>query len=154
MEAFRTRQFLFSLFLGALLVCATSSASAQTYKAEGLNEAPPKELAAPIRAALSQTGIRVAGPSGPVCDLWLGKAVPDLLFTNAVSTASINPSTLTSSRKFEPVTALPDWDLVWLTSIASQKRSALVSAANTPIGMETFPVLAPSLTPVREMAIF
>jgi len=76
MEAFRTRQFLLSLFFLALLVCATSSASAQTYKAEGLNEAPPKELAAPIRAALSQTGIRVAGPSGPVCDLWLGKAVP------------------------------------------------------------------------------
>jgi len=76
MEGFRTRQFLLSLFFLALLVCATSSASAQTYKAEGLNEAPPKELAAPIRAALSQTGIRVVGPSGPVCDLWLGKAVP------------------------------------------------------------------------------
>jgi hypothetical protein len=76
MEAFRPRQFLcISLFLG-LCVSAGSSVSAQNYKAEALNEAPPKELAAPIQAALSQTGIRVTGPSGPVLDLWLGKAVP------------------------------------------------------------------------------
>jgi len=76
MEAFRPRQFLYiSLFL-ALFVSAGSSVSAQNYKAEALNEAPPKELAASIQAALSQTGIRVTGPSGTVCDLWLGKAVP------------------------------------------------------------------------------
>jgi hypothetical protein len=75
MVAFRTRQFLSGFFLFALLACALSNASAQSYKAEALNEAPPKELAAPIQAALSQTGIRVTGPSGPVCDLWLGKAI-------------------------------------------------------------------------------
>lgn len=76
MVAIRTRQFLSgSLFL-ALLFCVPKNASAQSYNAETLNEAPPKELAAPIQAALSQTGIRVTGPSGPVCDLWLGKAVP------------------------------------------------------------------------------
>ena len=75
MEAFRTRQFLSSSFLLALL-CTASNVSAQSYKAEALNEAPPKELAAPIQAALSQAGIRFTGPSGPVCDLWLGKAVP------------------------------------------------------------------------------
>ena len=76
MVAFHARQFLYSfLFLG-LLLSVSSCASAQSYKAEALNEAPPKELAAPIQAALSQTGIRVTGPSGPVCDLWLGKAVP------------------------------------------------------------------------------
>lgn len=76
MLAFRTRQFLSSFLFLALLACAASNASAQSYKAEALNEAPPEELAAPIQAALSQTGIRVTGPSGPVCDLWLGKAVP------------------------------------------------------------------------------
>lgn len=76
MVAFRTRQFLSgSLFL-ALLFCVPRNALAQNYKAEALGEPPPKELAAPIQAALSQTGIRVTGPSGPVCDLWLGKAVP------------------------------------------------------------------------------
>lgn len=76
MEAFGTRQFLSgSLFL-ALLFTVPTNASAQTYKAEALHEVPPKELAAPIQAALSPTGIRVTGPSGPICDLWLGKAVP------------------------------------------------------------------------------
>lgn len=76
MDAFRKRQFLSSFFLFALLACASSKASAQSYKADALNEAPPSELSAAIRNALSATGIRVTGPSGPVCDLWLGKAVP------------------------------------------------------------------------------
>lgn len=76
MVAFRTRQFLSGSLLLALFFCIPRNAWAQSYKAEALNEAPPKELAAPIQAALSQTGIRVTGPSGPVCDLWLGKAVP------------------------------------------------------------------------------
>lgn len=77
MVAFRTRQFLSSFFLFALLACASGNASAQSYKAEALNEAPPSELSAAIRNALFATGIRVSGPSGPVCDLWLGKAVPE-----------------------------------------------------------------------------
>ncbi|HKW64415.1 MAG TPA: hypothetical protein VJN89_17825 [Candidatus Acidoferrum sp.] len=76
MVALRTRQFLYSPFFLALLLCAAGNAAAQSYKAEPLNEPLPKELAAPIQTALSQTGIRVSGPSGPVCDLWLGKAVP------------------------------------------------------------------------------
>lgn len=67
-------------FLGPLLLCfflcALRTACAQSYKAEPLNEAPPNELAAPIRSALSSTGVRVTGPSGPLCDIWLGKAVP------------------------------------------------------------------------------
>jgi hypothetical protein len=76
MEAFRTRQFLSSFLFLALLVFAPGKTFAQTYKAEALNEEPPKELAAPIRAALSQTGIRITGPSGLLCDLWVGKGVP------------------------------------------------------------------------------
>lgn len=76
MEAFRTRQFQSSFLFLALLVFAPGKTFAQSYKAEALNEEPPKELAAPIRAALSPTGIRVTGTSGPLCDLWLGKAVP------------------------------------------------------------------------------
>lgn len=76
MVAFRTRQFLYTFLFLALLLFLPGHVSAQNYKAEALNEAPPKELAAPIQAALSQTAIRVTGPGGPVCDLWLGKAVP------------------------------------------------------------------------------
>src|SRR6266705_567804 len=75
MEAFRTRQFVHSFFPVFFLI-APAIASAQGYKAHTLNEAPPNELAAPVRNALSSTGIRITGPRGPVCDLWLGKAVP------------------------------------------------------------------------------
>ena len=37
-----------------------------------------------------------------------GSAVPDLLFTSPISALSKNPSSFTSSRKFEFVTAWPD----------------------------------------------
>ncbi|PYU01683.1 MAG: hypothetical protein DMG38_02340 [Acidobacteria bacterium] len=76
MEAFRTRQWLYAFLLSHSLLLAAGSAFAQSYKAEPLNEAPPNELAAAVRTALSSTGIRVTGPSGPLCDIWLGKAVP------------------------------------------------------------------------------
>ena len=39
--------------------------------------------------------------------------MPDFDFTRPMSLALMLPSTVTSSRKLEPVTALPDWDLVW-----------------------------------------
>ncbi|HKW35169.1 MAG TPA: hypothetical protein VJN92_19305 [Candidatus Acidoferrum sp.] len=87
MVAFRTRQFLSSFLFLALLLSLPNNAPGQNYKAETLNEAPPKELAAPIQAALSQTGIRVTGPGGPVCDLWLGKAVPGK--ANALQTLGV-----------------------------------------------------------------
>ncbi len=74
MRIVRSRSFLFGCFL-ALSLCA-GNASAQGYKAEALSEAPPQDLAAPVREALSASGIRVTGPGGPVCDIWLRKAVP------------------------------------------------------------------------------
>ena len=69
------RALVFSLFL-TLCLAAAGSAGAQSYKAEALNEPPPSDLAASVRTALSSTGIRVTGPSGALCDVWLGKAVP------------------------------------------------------------------------------
>src|SRR6266566_3132326 len=70
MKTFPSRTSLFCLFLALCL------AAAQSYKAEALSEPPPSELAAPVRNAVSATGIRVTGPSGALCDIWLGKAVP------------------------------------------------------------------------------
>ncbi|PYT78731.1 MAG: hypothetical protein DMG42_00190 [Acidobacteria bacterium] len=75
MKTFPSRTSLFCLFL-ALCLAAAESAAAQSYKAEALSEPPPSELAAPVRNAVSATGIRVTGPSGALCDIWLGKAVP------------------------------------------------------------------------------
>src|SRR5207244_794115 len=63
MKTFPSRTSLFCLFL-ALCLAAAESAAAQSYKAEALSEPPPSELAAPVRNAVSATGIRVTGPSG------------------------------------------------------------------------------------------
>src|SRR6266478_9749757 len=77
-----------------------------------------------------------------------GREVPDLDFTSDASTASINPSTFTSSRKLELVTALPDCDFVWLTSMASVNRSAFVSPRKKLTGTLTLPGdETPSVTP-------
>jgi hypothetical protein len=75
MTFFRQRGAISGLFLAFLLSIA-GSAAAQSYKAEILNEAPPQELAASVRDTLASTGIRVTGPGGPICDLWLRKAIP------------------------------------------------------------------------------
>ena len=76
MVAFRKGLFLSGSLFFALLFCVPRNASAQNYKVVALTEAPPGELSAAVRNALSSTGIRVTGPSGPLCDLWLAKAVP------------------------------------------------------------------------------
>src|SRR5207248_300387 len=68
------------------------------------------------------------------------KTVPDFDFTSDTSIASMNPSTLTSSRKFVLLTGLPACDLVWAVSMESTNLSALVSPTKTPIKTETFPV--------------
>lgn len=75
MKTLSLRALPFSLFL-TLCLAAAGPAAAQGYKAEALNEPPPSELAASVRTALSATGIRVSGPGGALCDIWLGKAVP------------------------------------------------------------------------------
>jgi hypothetical protein len=48
-----------------------------SYSVEVLAEAPPEAIAAPVREALQQEGLRVLDAEGsPVVDLWLRKAVP------------------------------------------------------------------------------
>ncbi len=75
MKIFQSRSFFFSVFL-VLYLGTVAYAPAQGYKAEALSEAPPKELAGTVGEALSPTGIRVMGPGGALCDIWLRKAVP------------------------------------------------------------------------------
>jgi len=74
MKILRSRGLFFAFFF-ALSFCLTDYVSAQGYKAEALSEAPPTELAGPVREALSPTAIRVSGPGGVLCDIWLRKAV-------------------------------------------------------------------------------
>ncbi|MFQ5928023.1 MAG: hypothetical protein ACE5MH_11395, partial [Terriglobia bacterium] len=52
------------------------NAAAQTYKVETFSAPPPSQLAPALRATLASEAIRVVGPEGPFCELWLRKAVP------------------------------------------------------------------------------
>ncbi len=63
-----------SLLLAALY--AASSAAAQTYKVETVNDPAPQELPAPVRDSLASQALRVSGPQGAVCEIWLRKALP------------------------------------------------------------------------------
>lgn len=51
-------------------------AAAQGYQAETVELAPPEELAAEVRQELSSKAVRVTGPEGPLCEIWLRAAVP------------------------------------------------------------------------------
>ena len=63
------------LRLGFFLFFA-ASASAQSYKAEMVNDPAPQELSAEVRGALSDSALRVSGPQVPICEIWLRKAIP------------------------------------------------------------------------------
>lgn len=64
-----------SILLLACLALA-SGARAQDYKAETFDAPAPAELAPAIRETLSGTAVRVIGPDGPVCEIWLRNPVP------------------------------------------------------------------------------
>ncbi len=63
------------LFLSAAAL-ATADAAAQSYKVETATLPAPQELAAPVRDALSADALRVTGPQGPLCEIWLRKDLP------------------------------------------------------------------------------
>src|ERR1043166_8357752 len=68
-----------------------------------------------------------------------GSAVPDLDLTNEMSELFRFPSTVISSRKFDPVTGIPLWPLVWLISELFTAPFALVSPNRTFMGTVTLP---------------
>ncbi|HYL09208.1 MAG TPA: hypothetical protein VEU31_00600, partial [Candidatus Acidoferrales bacterium] len=53
-----------------------SAGAVGAYTAERFSAAPPPEVSAAVREALSNDGIRVQGPDGPLCEIWLRKAIP------------------------------------------------------------------------------
>lgn len=69
-----------SIIVASAIVAALigPSASAQdSYSTEVLSEAPPEDLAAPIRETLAEEGIRVLDAKGePYLDLWLRTSLP------------------------------------------------------------------------------
>lgn len=59
----------------ALLLAGGQAAMAQ-YRAERVTAAPPQELAPAVREVLDSSAIRVVGPEGALCEVWLRKDVP------------------------------------------------------------------------------
>lgn len=57
------------------LLCAAPLA-AQAYRAEAFTGRPPDVVAAAARALLSESAVRVLGPEGALCEIWLRKQVP------------------------------------------------------------------------------
>lgn len=71
----RRSQYFAGLAVVALL-CFSSAAVAQDYKAAAGTAPVPPEISAPVRALLSPASISVTGPSGPLCEIWLRAAIP------------------------------------------------------------------------------
>jgi hypothetical protein len=61
--------------LVVLLAARLTPARAADQKVDVLKEAPTG-LAADVAAAISDTGVRISGKDGVVCDLWLAREVP------------------------------------------------------------------------------
>jgi hypothetical protein len=68
------RSILFLVF--ALMLCGATRVSAQTYKVESASADLPQELSAAMRAELSSQTLRVSGPNGIICEIWVRKVVP------------------------------------------------------------------------------
>jgi hypothetical protein len=66
----------FTTLLLVLVLGPAGNAAAQTYKVETVSAAAPQELAPAVREVLSGDALRVVGPNGPLCEIWLRKVVP------------------------------------------------------------------------------
>ena len=70
-----TTQRLSPIFFALILFLFAATARAQAYKVESAGSAAPEELASPVRDALAGNSLRVSGPQGAICEIWLRKAV-------------------------------------------------------------------------------
>jgi hypothetical protein len=64
---------LLSLFV--LMLCGAAQVSAQSYKVESVSADPPDALNAAVRAEFAQQALRVSGPDGIICEIWVRKVV-------------------------------------------------------------------------------
>jgi len=60
----------------AASLCAASQAAAQSYKLEKAAAPPPAALSAAVRDTLPNEVLRVTGPKGLLCELWVRKSLP------------------------------------------------------------------------------
>jgi hypothetical protein len=74
-EMIRRSQYFAGLAV-VVLLCFSSAAAAQDYKAAASTVPVPPEISAAVRALLSPASISVTGPSGPLCEIWLRASIP------------------------------------------------------------------------------
>jgi hypothetical protein len=94
------RKILFSLF--ALMLCGAVRASPQTYSVESVDAQPPQELSAPVRAELLPKALRVSGPNGLICEIWVKNVVEGQAATQSKDTIykQIPEGTLIAAIRF------------------------------------------------------
>jgi hypothetical protein len=94
-----------SILLGVLLALVFStSAAAQSYKVESAPAPAPDSLAASVRDTLSQNTLRVTGPAGALCEIWLRKSLPAAAAPNTglgIAFGQIAEGTLVGAIRFE-----------------------------------------------------
>ena len=72
----RIRKIPTLLFLSLAVLSLTVAAAGQEYTVETFAAPAPEELAPAVRESLSHHAVRVLGPKGPFCDIWLRDPVP------------------------------------------------------------------------------
>ncbi len=106
MKANRSVSTICCLILGLALSVA-SPAAAQNYKVEKASAPAPQELSAAVRDALVPDAIRVVGASGPLCEIWLRKAVPAKAAPTqelGISYGQLDEGTLVAAVRFDAET--------------------------------------------------
>jgi hypothetical protein len=86
----------------AVMLCAAARVSAQGYKVESAPVSAPTELSAAVRDTLSPQALRVSGPGGVVCEIWLRKTVPGQAATQnlGVTYTQLQEGTLVAAIRF------------------------------------------------------
>jgi hypothetical protein len=94
------RRILFIVF--ALMFCGAARVSAQTYKVESVDADPPQSLSAAVRAKLAPKSLRVSGPNGLICEIWLRYVAEGQAATQAKDTIynQIPEGTLIAAIRF------------------------------------------------------
>ncbi len=72
----RLSKLILALCVGLVFLSSAAGASAQSYRLEPASGGPPEELSAAVRETLAAEGLRVVGPNGPWCEIWLRKVLP------------------------------------------------------------------------------
>lgn len=59
-----------------VLLVAFAAAAPQNYKAESTGECTASDLDPAVKSALQAEGVRITGPDGVLCEVWLRKSIP------------------------------------------------------------------------------